>query len=90
MRVDVSEPFGVDEVSEPTGADLAAIEEEWPLIAAELDLLDAEIALLYAADRGGPTELDWQRVRRARRQVLRTAANLFGRPTIAPLLPDAA
>ncbi|MFE6648734.1 DUF6284 family protein [Nocardioides sp. NPDC057772] len=30
---------------EPTGADLAAIEAEWPQIAAERDLVDAECRL---------------------------------------------
>lgn len=31
---------------EPTGADLAAIEAEWPQIAAEVDLVNAECRLL--------------------------------------------
>lgn len=61
---------------EPTPADLAAIESEWPLIAAELDLLDAEITLLYAEDRGGPSEFDWRRKRRAEARVTRAAADL--------------
>ncbi|MEV7228315.1 DUF6284 family protein [Polymorphospora sp. NPDC051019] len=59
---------------EPTAADLAAIESEWPLIAAELDLLDAEITLICAADHGGPTALDWRRLRRAEARVIRAAA----------------
>ena len=55
--------------AEPTGADLAAIENEWPLIAAELSALDAEIhALTFGA---GVDELDVRRVRRQRRQALR-------------------
>lgn len=62
--------------TEPTAADLAAIESEWPLIAAELDLLDAEITLLYAEDRGGPSEFDWRRKRRAEARVTRAAADL--------------
>ncbi|MEV4721721.1 DUF6284 family protein [Micromonospora noduli] len=62
--------------AEPTAADLAAIDTEWPLIAAELDLLDAEITLLYAEDRGGPTALDWRRLRRAEARVTRAAADL--------------
>lgn len=62
--------------AEPTAADLAAIESEWPLIAAELDLLDAEITLLYTEDRGGPTEFDWRRLRRAEARVTRAAADL--------------
>ena len=33
---------------EPTAADLAAIEAEWPVTAAELALLDAEIRILCA------------------------------------------
>ncbi|MEO3744932.1 DUF6284 family protein [Plantactinospora sp. B5E13] len=65
--------------TEPSAADLAAIEAEWPLIAAELDLLDAEITLIYADDHGGPSELDWRRVRRAEARVTRTAADLASR-----------
>ncbi len=53
---------------EPTAADLAAIEAEWPLVEAELGLLDAEIVALSAA--GGPSPLDWRRLRRAERRVL--------------------
>jgi hypothetical protein len=67
---------------DPTADDLSAIEAEWPLIAAELDALDAEISLLYAEDRGGPTELDWRRVRRAEQRVMRTAAAL-GAPVLS-------
>ncbi|MGX4658062.1 DUF6284 family protein [Micromonospora sp. SCSIO 07396] len=62
--------------TEPTAADLAAIEAEWPLIAAELDVLDAEITLLNAIDQGGPTALDWRRLRRAEARVTRAAADL--------------
>jgi hypothetical protein len=62
---------------EPTGADLAAIELEWPLIAAELDLLDAQIALINA----GPyaSVLDRRRVRRAERRVLEAGRELADR-----------
>ncbi|MFF3868013.1 DUF6284 family protein [Micromonospora sp. NPDC001898] len=60
----------------PSAVDLAAIEQEWPLIAAELDVLDAEITLLYAEDHGGPTVLDWRRLRRAESRVTRAAADL--------------
>ncbi|WP_213453116.1 DUF6284 family protein [Rhizomonospora bruguierae] len=63
-------------IAEPTAADLAAIESEWPLIAAELDVLDAEITLIYAEDHGGPTVLDWRRLRRAESRVTRAAADL--------------
>ncbi|MEU9505418.1 DUF6284 family protein [Micromonospora sp. NPDC048170] len=62
--------------AEPTAADLAAIESEWPLIAAELDVLDAEITMFYAEDHGGPTALDWRRLRRAEARVTRAAAEL--------------
>ncbi|MEU7176536.1 DUF6284 family protein [Micromonospora tulbaghiae] len=65
--------------AEPTAADLAAIESEWPLIAAELDVLDAEITMLYAEDHGGPTALDWRRLRRAEARVTRAAADLAAR-----------
>ena len=53
----------------PTEADLAAIEREWPLIEAELALVDAEIRALTVV--GGPSPLDWRRVRRAEQRVLR-------------------
>ena len=64
----------------PSTAELDAIEVEWPLIAAELDVLDAEIAIINAADRGGPTSLDWRRLRRAEAHVTRVAADLASRP----------
>ncbi|PSK63071.1 hypothetical protein B0E53_04988 [Micromonospora sp. MH33] len=64
---------------EPTAADLAAIEVEWPLIAAELDVLDAEISMIYAEDHGGPSPLDWRRLRRAEARVTRAAADLTTR-----------
>ncbi|MFG1621176.1 DUF6284 family protein [Kribbella sp. NPDC049227] len=62
---------------EPTAAELAAIEQEWPLIAAELDLLDAEIAFVNA----GPelSVLDRRRVRRAERRVLEVSRELADR-----------
>ena len=70
-------PFG-----EPSPLDLAAIEAEWPLIEAELSLLDAEIANIYAADHGGPSPLDWRRLRRAEARVTRVAAELAVRPAV--------
>ncbi|MGX4658476.1 DUF6284 family protein [Micromonospora sp. SCSIO 07396] len=65
---------------EPTPVDLAAIDAEWPLIAAELDVLDAEISLLYADDRGGPSPLDWRRLRRAEARVTRAATTAVRPP----------
>lgn len=59
---------------EPTAAELAAIDVEMPLIKAEVAVVNAEIAILCAPHC--PTDLDWQRLRRARRQVLREAAAL--------------
>jgi Family of unknown function (DUF6284) len=53
---------------EPTAADLAVIEAEWPLIEAELAAVDAQIRALSAA--GGPSPLDWRRLRRVERRVL--------------------
>ena len=53
--------------SEPTAADLAAIEAEWPLIEAELAVVEAEARMLRP---GGPAPLDWRRLRHAERQVL--------------------
>jgi hypothetical protein len=58
--------------AEPSAAELAAIEDEAPVIAAELDLLDAELAILNAPR---PTELDWHRVRAAERSLV--AAHLM-------------
>ncbi|WP_329482239.1 DUF6284 family protein [Kribbella sp. NBC_01484] len=61
----------------PSHAELAAIDAEWPLIAAELDLLDAEIAFINA----GPelSVLDRRRVRRAERRVLEVSRDLADR-----------
>ncbi|WP_216588646.1 DUF6284 family protein [Streptomyces brasiliscabiei] len=62
---------------EPTFAELDAIAVETPLIDAEVELLDVRISLL---DRS-PTDVDHQRIRRARRKVLaarRTLANQGG------------
>ncbi|MEU5888042.1 DUF6284 family protein [Streptomyces sp. NPDC047461] len=59
---------------EPTAAELDAIEQEMPVILADVDLLDAQIITL---DRS-PNEVDARRIRRARRRVLaerRTLAN---------------
>ncbi|GHA51952.1 hypothetical protein GCM10010372_59800 [Streptomyces tauricus] len=59
---------------EPTAAELDAIEQEMPVIRADIDLLDAQIITI---DRT-PTELDARRIRRAHRKVLaarRTLAN---------------
>ena len=53
---------------EPSAAALAAIEAEWPLIEAELAVVDAEIRALSAV--GGPSPLDWRRLRRVQRRVL--------------------
>jgi hypothetical protein len=68
--------------AEPTAADLAAIEAEWPLIEADLCVLDAQIRALSA--EGGPSLLDWRRLRRAERRVL--AAGL----RLAPAAADVA
>ncbi|MDQ1295507.1 MAG: hypothetical protein QG608_3392 [Actinomycetota bacterium] len=59
---------------EPTPADLDRIENEWPLIAAELAVVDAEIAIAVAGEH--VCELDRARLRRAQRQVLQVAAEL--------------
>lgn len=61
---------------EPTPADLADIECEEALISAEIEMLTAEIGILDAADRGGPSPLDWRRLRRANRRVIRAALDL--------------
>ncbi|MFD6873195.1 MULTISPECIES: DUF6284 family protein [unclassified Streptomyces] len=71
---------------EPTGAELTAIEIELPLILAERDLLDAQIVTL---DRT-PTEVDRQRLRRARRRVLAARTALENRAAHLPSSGDAA
>ena len=72
--------------TDPTPADLAAIEAEWPVIEAELDVLAAEIRLVTAT---GPAPLDWRRLRRAERRVL--AARLrAAEPPAAPDVPGVA
>jgi hypothetical protein len=58
----------------PTLEDLATIAAEWPLIEAEIDLVDAE-ARLAAADR--PSELDWRALRRAETRVLKAATEFY-------------
>ncbi|BAG20417.1 MULTISPECIES: DUF6284 family protein [Streptomyces] len=60
---------------EPTAAELDLIEQEMPVIRAEIELLDAQIIALDHT----PNELDARRIRRASRKVLAArlaAANL--------------
>jgi Family of unknown function (DUF6284) len=54
--------------AEPTPAELAAIEAEWPSIAADLAAVDAQIRVLNAT--GGPTQIDRRRLRRAEHRAL--------------------
>jgi hypothetical protein len=70
------------DAQEPTARDLQAIEDEWPVIVAELAVVDAEIA---AARAGAEmTELDRRRSRRVTarltRQIVAGAAidGMFG------------
>ncbi|UAX54688.1 DUF6284 family protein [Streptomyces sp. A144] len=60
---------------EPTNAELDAIEQEMPVILADVDLLDAHIVTL---DRT-PAELDERRIRRARRRALAARVALVNR-----------
>jgi hypothetical protein len=69
-----STPTAPDD-DEPSAEDLAAIDRESGLISAELALLDAEIRILSA--EGDPSPLDWQRLRRAMRGVVRESAELY-------------
>ncbi|MFF5027971.1 DUF6284 family protein [Streptomyces collinus] len=71
---------------EPTDAELDAIEQEMPAILAAVDLLDAQIVTL---DRV-PSELDAQRIRRARRRLLAARRELANRTTAASLPGGAA
>jgi hypothetical protein len=75
MVRDSSSPLADDMDTEgPTSKDLAAIETEWPLIEAEMALVDAEIRILTV--HGGPSTLDWRRLRRAEARVIREALAL--------------
>ncbi|MEU4065946.1 DUF6284 family protein [Streptomyces wedmorensis] len=60
---------------EPSDAELDAIEQEMPLILAEVDLLDAEIMTIVRP----ATELDERRIRRARHRVLVERRDLTNR-----------
>ncbi|MER6428439.1 DUF6284 family protein [Streptomyces sp900105245] len=71
---------------EPTDAELDAIEQEMPAILAAVELLDAQIVTL---DRT-PSELDVQRVRRARRRLLTARRQVANRTTAASLPGGAA
>ncbi|MCC8336639.1 DUF6284 family protein [Streptomyces sp. R1] len=71
---------------EPTNAELDAIEQEMPVILADVDLLDAHIVTL---DRT-PTEVDDRRIRRARRRALAARVALVNRAGKASLPGGAA
>ncbi|MFG3317262.1 DUF6284 family protein [Streptomyces sp. NPDC048171] len=71
---------------EPTDAELHAIEQEMPVILADVDLLDAHIVTL---DRT-PTEVDERRIRRARRRALAARVALVNRTAGASLPGGAA
>ncbi|MFE9112834.1 DUF6284 family protein [Streptomyces collinus] len=71
---------------EPTDAELDAIEQEMPVILADVELLDAQIITL---DRV-PTELDNRRLRRARRRALAARIALANRTSAASLPGGAA
>jgi hypothetical protein len=71
---------------EPTDAELNAIEQEMPVILADVDLLDAHIVTL---DRT-PTELDARRIRRARRRALAARVALLNSTAGASLSGGAA
>ncbi|WP_328872772.1 DUF6284 family protein [Streptomyces sp. NBC_00287] len=71
---------------EPTDAELDAIEQEMPVILADVDLLDAQIVTLDRA----PTEVDDRRIRRARRRALAARVALINRAAGTPLSGGAA
>ncbi|WP_018638629.1 DUF6284 family protein [Parafrankia elaeagni] len=64
---------------EPSARELAAIEREWPLIAADLAVLDAEITILDTDAAGQVSDLAWRRLAHAHAQA-RTARPLSARP----------
>ncbi|SHK56178.1 DUF6284 family protein [Actinacidiphila paucisporea] len=57
---------------EPTAAELEAVDQEMPLVLAEVDLLDAQIT---AMDRPA-NEVDARRIRRAEHRVLAARRDL--------------
>ncbi|MFC7845393.1 DUF6284 family protein [Streptomyces sp. NPDC057382] len=71
---------------EPTAAELDTIEQEMPVILADVELLDAHIVTL---DRT-PTEVDDRRIRRARRRALAARVALVNRAGGASLSGGAA
>ncbi|GAA4593369.1 DUF6284 family protein [Streptomyces violaceoruber] len=71
---------------EPTDAELDAIEQEMPVILADVDLLDAHIVTL---DRT-PPEVDKRRIGRARRRALAARVALVNRTADASLPGGAA
>ncbi|MFJ8189762.1 DUF6284 family protein [Streptomyces sp. NPDC096094] len=71
---------------EPTAAELNAIEQEMPVILADVELLDAHLVTL---DRT-PTEVDERRIRRARRRALTARVALVNRAAGASLSGGAA
>lgn len=70
----------------PSAAELAAIDAEWPAIDAELELVDAEIRVLTA--EGGPSPLDWRRLRRAEHRALTARHLVYGTPAPAAFNRD--
>lgn len=56
----------------PTARELQAIEAEWPLISAELAVLDAEITCLQTGEQS--SELSRRRLRRAQAALSRQIA----------------
>ncbi|MGW1218813.1 DUF6284 family protein [Streptomyces californicus] len=64
---------------EPSDAELDAIEVEMPAILADVVLLDAQIMTIGRT----PSELDHQRIRRARRRVLAARRDLANRTPAA-------
>lgn len=68
---------------EPTNTELDAIEQEMPVILADVDLLGAQIITL---DRT-PSELDSQRIRRAWRRLLTAQCEQANR-TADGMLPE--
>ncbi|MFE2586868.1 DUF6284 family protein [Streptomyces sp. NPDC059378] len=60
---------------EPTDAELSAIEQEMPLILADVELIDAQIIAMDHV----PNDIDARRIRRALARVLAERAKLTNR-----------
>ncbi|MFE3579570.1 DUF6284 family protein [Streptomyces vinaceus] len=81
MKLIVARHTGVTRLPvdlEPTDAELLAVEDEMSVVLAEVELLDARIAVI---DRD-PSEVDVRRIRRAENRLLAARRDLANRVSV--------